>query len=58
MCETWYHSDPDLVGTNWQMWICSDKEVVKQAHVCHGLWLLESANIDGCLRNTHKHARR
>jgi hypothetical protein len=42
MCETWYDCDPYLVCTDWKMWICSDEEVVEQAHISHGLLTVSS----------------
>lgn len=35
--ETGYDSDPDLVCSYREMGICSDEEMVEEAHVCHGL---------------------
>jgi hypothetical protein len=37
VCKTWYDGNPDLICTDGQMRICSDEEVVEQAHVGHGL---------------------
>jgi hypothetical protein len=42
MCETWYDCDPYLVCTDWKMWICSNEEVVEQAHISHGLLTVSS----------------
>ena len=58
VCETRYHSDPDLVSADRQVWICSDEEVVKQAHVCHGLTWLGVVAAYVCLKITHECTRR
>jgi hypothetical protein len=58
VCETRYHGDPDLVGADRQVRICSDEEVVEQAHVCHGLIWLGVIVADACRKITYECARR
>ena len=52
------YSDPDLVGTNRQVRIRSDEEMVEQAHVGHCLLPLDARVMTVCLKITYKGARR
>jgi hypothetical protein len=33
MGETWYDRNPNLICPDWQVWVCSNQEMMEQAHV-------------------------
>jgi hypothetical protein len=45
VCETRNYAGPDSISADREMWICSDKKMVKQTHISHCLYLSDERNV-------------